>query len=363
MNVKKLLLNLRLTLITGLLYVSASFAAEPEQPVVIAIHGGAGTISKALMTPEQEKAYHAKLKQALRAGYRVLTRGGSSVEAVQASIIVMEDSPLFNAGKGAVYSSEGDNQLDASIMRGDTLNAGAVTGVRTVKNPITLAAKVMSQSKHVMLSGSGAEDFARLQGLEPVEPGYFYSERRWQQLQKIKAQEKEPPRPPKLGLLELQSDGTNPKSASANGQPRWPDDDKFGTVGAVALDRKGVLAAGTSTGGMSNKKFGRIGDSPIIGAGTYADNNACAVSATGHGEYFIRAAVAHDICARVLYKGISLQQAADEVIQQKLVKMTAEGGVVALSKQGDPVFSFNSTGMYRGYIDKTGKVYTAIFTD
>jgi len=363
MNVKKLLLNLQLALITGLLYVSASVAAEPEQPVAIAIHGGAGTISKALMTPEQEKAYHAKLKQALRAGYRVLTRGGSSVEAVQASIIVMEDSPLFNAGKGAVYSSEGDNQLDASIMRGDTLNAGAVTGVRRVKNPITLAAKVMSHSKHVMLSGSGAEDFARLQGLKPVEPGYFYSERRWQQLQKIKALEKESPRPPKLGLLELQSDDASLKSVSTNSQPQWPDDDKFGTVGAVALDSKGVLAAGTSTGGMTNKKFGRIGDSPIIGAGTYADNNACAVSATGHGEYFIRAAVAHDICARVLYKGIPLQQSADEVIQQKLVKMNAAGGVVALSKQGDPVFSFNSTGMYRGYIDKTGKVYTAIFSD
>ena len=238
--------------------------------------------------------------------------------------------------KGAVFTHSERNELDASIMRGDSLNAGAVAGVTTVKNPISLARSVMEQSAHVMLSGKGAEVFAKQQGIPLVDPEYFYTERRWQQLQAIK----------------------NPERSEYRA---WPDDRKFGTVGAVALDRNGNLAAGTSTGGMTNKRYGRIGDSPVIGAGTYADNKACAISATGHGEYFIRAAVAHDICARAQYQGVPLQQAADAVIQQKLKAMGGGGGIIGLNPAGEIVFSFNTSGMYRGAIDRHGKLTTAIY--
>lgn len=333
-----------LTVIFLLLNILTTHASE--QNIAIAIHGGAGTILKANMTPEREKQYHAKLQEALKAGYKILQSGGSSVDAIQATIVVMEDSPLFNAGKGAVYTHQKTNELDASIMEGKTLNAGAVAGVTQVKNPVKLAAAVMLKSKHVMLSGQGAETFAKQNGLTMVSPDYFYSKRRWDQILKI-----------------LDESPVKNKTTQITPPTLWPDDKKFGTVGAVALDKEGNLAAATSTGGMTNKQYGRIGDAPIIGAGTYADNNACAISATGHGEYFIRAAVAHDICARVLYKKITLQQAADEVIQKKLVKMGAGGGIVGMSPQGKPIFSFNSKGMYRGYIDSNGKLLTAIFKD
>ncbi|TQV75246.1 isoaspartyl peptidase/L-asparaginase [Aliikangiella marina] len=309
-----------------------------DSPIAIAIHGGAGTILKKNLTPEIEAQYHAKLEESLRAGYQILESGGSSIDAIQATIIVLENSPLFNAGKGAVFTHHKTNELDASIMEGKTLNAGAISGVTRVKNPILLAAKVMTESKHVMLSGEGAETFAKQQQLEFVAPEYFHTPRRLKQIDNLLTKEKN-------ARIEAP---TNPNF-------------KYGTVGAVALDKHGNLAAGTSTGGMTNKKFGRIGDSPIIGAGTYADNKACAISATGHGEYFIRAAVAHDICARVLYQGVSLQAAADAVIFDKLKNMGGDGGIVGMSPQGDPVFSFNTPGMYRGYIDKSGSVFTGIY--
>ncbi|WP_252176243.1 isoaspartyl peptidase/L-asparaginase [Endozoicomonas sp. 4G] len=335
-----------------------------NKPVAIAIHGGAGTILKANMTPELEKAYHAELEEALKAGHKVLKKGGSSVEAVQAAIVIMEDSPLFNAGKGAVFTHQKTNELDASIMEGKTLNAGAISNVSHIKNPIKLAALVMTESRHVMLSGEGAEQFAQSQSVEMVKPEYFYTDRRWQQLQKVL---KEDPDASKLSEDKddkyASTSHQQPSQVSTASDKVWPDDKKFGTVGAVALDQDGNLAAGTSTGGLTNKKFGRVGDSPIIGAGTYADNESCAISATGHGEYFIRAAVAHDVCARVKYKGIKLQAASDEVILDKLVKMEGQGGVVGMTPQGEAVFSFNSKGMYRGYVDAEGKIYTAIYEE
>ncbi len=341
-----------LGLVAVALSISGATAMADESNLRIAIHGGAGTILRENLTPELEQAYRAKLEEALRAGYTVLTSGGTAVEAVQEAIVTMEDSPLFNAGKGAVFTHHKTNEMDASIMEGATLNAGAAAGVSTVRNPIRLAAAVMTQSSHVMLSGKGAEQFAASVGLQIVDPAYFWTERRWQQLLEVQKND-----PQASVLSEHESD----RAAVVPGGTRWPDDNKFGTVGAVALDKHGNLAAGTSTGGMTNKKYGRIGDSPVIGAGTYADNSAGAISATGHGEFFIRAAVAHDICARTLYRGVSLQKAADEVIMDKLVKMGGEGGIVGLDPAGNVVFSFNSTGMYRGFIDSTGKAHTAIF--
>lgn len=338
--------------------MSSSKKQTDKSPVAIAIHGGAGTILKSNMTPELERAYHQKLKEALEAGYNVLDQGGSSVDAVQMAIVVMEDSPLFNAGKGAVFTHNKSNELDASIMEGKELNAGAISGVSHIKNPIKLAAEVMNNSKHVMLSGKGAEQFAEKQGFELVDGKYFHTERRWKQLQKVLKDD-----PDAFKLSEDKDDKHAELNTSDDDNQVWPDDKKFGTVGAVALDRMGNLAAGTSTGGMTNKKFGRVGDSPIIGAGTYADNNACAISATGHGEYFIRAAVAFDICARVLYQKLSLQEASDKVIKGRLVEMGGDGGIVGMSPDGQPVFSFNSKGMYRGYIDASGKVYTAIYQE
>ncbi len=321
-------MNKLLLLSLAILGVVQSCAASA---VGIAIHGGAGTIVREEMTPQIEAKYRHKLRQALAAGHGLLVKGGSSIDAVQAAIVVMEDSPLFNAGRGAVFAHDRTNQMDASIMRGDDLNAGAVAGVSGVRNPIGLARQVMENSVHVMLSGSGAEQFALQRGVKFEEPDYFRTERRWRQINKALDQ-----------------------SALAPAH-------KFGTVGAVALDRHGNLAAGTSTGGMTNKRFGRIGDSPIIGAGTYADNAACAISATGHGEFFIRAAVAHDICARKRYLGLSLQQAADQVIQEKLVNMQGSGGVVAMDPAGEVVFSFNTPGMYRGSMDDQGEIYVGIF--
>lgn len=313
------------------------------------IHGGAGTILKSNMTAEVEAAYREKLKEALLAGYNILKNDGRSLDAVEAAIRILEDSPLFNAGKGAVLTSEGTAELDASIMDGKTLNAGAIAATKHVKNPISLARLVMEKSPHVMMVGDGAEAFAKQQGVELVPREYFITERRQKDLQKAKEAEKKEASPVKQ---------TDP----AKEQPA-PADKKHGTVGAVALDKSGNLAAGTSTGGMTNKKFGRVGDSPVIGAGTYANNRTCAVSATGHGEYFIRGVVAYDISALMEYQGKSLAEAANLVIMNKLGKLGGTGGVIAIDKDGHITMPFNTAGMYRGYVRADGKVTIEIFKD
>lgn len=315
-----------------------SMSAESSQPIAIVIHGGAGTISRDRMSAEVEQRYLEMLATALDAGYAVLKSGGSANRAVMSAITMLEDSPLFNAGYGAVLNNLGEVELDASIMVGSDLSAGAVAGIRHVKNPILLAEEVRVVSPHVMLVGSGAEEFASAQGFEFVDNDYFKTERRQRQLERLKG---------KLSLSEDSSD-------------RYEGNKSLGTVGAVALDHTGVIAAGTSTGGMTNKRYGRVGDSPIIGAGTYADDR-CGVSATGHGEYFIRAAVAHDICARVRYQGVSIGEAADAVVNEKLVAMGADGGVIGVDGQGNVTMPFNSDGMYRASIDAAGKRSINIF--
>ena len=313
----------------------------------IVLHGGAGTILKENMTPEMEAQYRETLEKAIRVGYTILNNGGSSLDAVQNTINVLEDSPLFNAGKGAVFTHDGTNEHDASIMDGKTLKAGASARTTTVKNPINLARVVMEKSPHVMLSSSGAEAFAQEQGLDIVDPSYFYTERRFKSLQKIRNKEK----------VELDHDT----------KVSFYDEDikayKYGTVGCVALDKHGNLAAGTSTGGMTNKRWGRIGDSPIIGAGTYANNNTCAVSSTGWGEFFIRGVVAHDISALMDYKGLTLQEAAKEVIQNKLTKLGGTGGIIAIDKYGDIVMEFNTAGMYRASMDDKGELTVLIYSE
>ncbi len=322
---------------------------SPQNPRLgFMIHGGAGVITRGSMTSEREKEFRAKLTEALLAGYKVLQNGRSSLDAVEAAIRILEDSPLFNAGKGAVFTAEGKNELDASIMNGKTLAAGAVAGLDRVKNPITLARAVMERSPHVMMSGAGAQKFAAEQKIELVEEKYFWTQHRWDALQQILKEEKEKAADPakKLGLAEA-------------GMPA----NRFGTVGAVALDSNGDLAAGTSTGGMTNKKYGRIGDAPIIGAGTYADNNSCAVSATGWGEYFIRLGVARDISAMMEYRALTVQAAADRVIKQKLQKLGGDGGIIAIDKFGNMAVSFNSEGMYRAYINIDGKPVVEIYND
>jgi beta-aspartyl-peptidase (threonine type) len=348
-----------LSLVTVLMMVVAfslpgHSSAQGKGRFKLVVHGGAGTILKANMTPEREAAYRAALTQALQTGHGVLKNGGSSLDAIEATIKVLEDSPLFNAGKGAVFTSEGTNELDASIMDGATLKAGAVAGVKRIKNPISLARLVMEKSPHVMMVGEGAEIFARQNGVEWVDPKYFYTEERWKQLEDAKKKEKQQNDP-----------ATKPDSGKPDRKTGSliSDDKKFGTVGAVALDKNGNLAAGTSTGGMTNKKFGRVGDAPIIGAGTYANNRTCAVSATGHGEFFIRSVVAHDISALMEYRGMSLKEAADMVVMNKLVKLGGEGGIIAIDKDGNVAMPFNSAGMYRGYIDADGKVVVEIYKE
>ena len=325
--------------------IAFSCATNPNQnrevsthsgPVTLVIHGGAGTITKGTLSAEKEKAYHAKLKEALDSGYSVLAGGGKSLEAVITVIKILEASPLFNAGVGAVFTHDGRNELDASIMDGSNLMAGSVAGVTTIKNPISAAYTVMTKSEHVMLVGKGAEEFAKEQGLDIVPSSYFFDSTRYKQLQKVKGE---------MSFTEI------------------PDDKKFGTVGCVALDQYGNLAAGTSTGGMTNKKYGRVGDSPIIGAGTYANNLTCAVSATGWGEYFIRLNVAHDIHALMEYAGLSVQEAADSVIMKKLPRLGGDGGIIALDRQGNFAMTFCTSGMYRGYITKKGGGQTFIYKD
>lgn len=305
----------------------------------IVIHGGAGTILKKNMTEDKEVAYRKKLQEAIETGYEILKNGGSSLDAVENTIHILENSPLFNAGKGAVFTYDEKNDLDASIMDGGTLKAGAVAGVRTVKNPISAARKVMENSPHVMLSGAGADQFAKEQHLEIVDPTYFFTEKRFKSLQKVKAKEK-------LKASFYDEDIKN---------------SKYGTVGCVALDKNGNIAAGTSTGGMTNKRWNRIGDSPIIGAGTYANNKTCGVSSTGWGEYFIRLGVAQDISAMMEYKNISLKEAAKEVIQNKLTQLGGTGGIVALDKWGNIAMEFNTPGMYRASMNDKGELTVEIF--
>ncbi len=326
--------RITLLLILFISMITTSFSPSPTKPrFAIAIHGGAGTILKSSMTPEQDALYRTKLAEAVEVGYAILEKGGTSLDAVEAVVQRLEDDSLFNAGKGSVFNSEGKVELDASIMDGNTLKAGAVAALHHVKNPIRLARTVMEKSEHVFFIGDGAEQFAKAHGLELVDDSYFFTEARWQSLQKAKAKE---------SLTEKE---------------------KHGTVGAVALDQHGNLAAATSTGGMTNKKFGRIGDSPIIGAGTYADNETCAISATGHGEYFIRAVVAHDIASLMRYKGLSLQAAAEAVIMKKLTKLGGTGGIIAIDRNANIAMPFNTEGMYRAYKVQGGNTFVAIYKD
>lgn len=313
----------------------------------IVIHGGAGTILKQDMTDSLEAAFKAKLEEAIKVGHAILKSGGSSIEAVTKTINVLEDSPLFNAGKGAVFTHDETNELDASIMDGQTLNAGAIAGVTQIKNPIDLAKEVMLHSEHVMLGGKGAENFAQSRGIELVDPSYFYTEKRFRSLQQAK---------------EIEEAKIDHSQSTSFADP-FIKNQKFGTVGCVALDKNGNLAAGTSTGGMTNKRWNRIGDAPIIGAGTYANNATCAVSSTGWGEFFIRAVVAHDISALMEYKGLSLQEAAKEVIQKKVPAMGGDGGIVAIDRQGNVSMEFNTEGMYRAHMNADGELYIGIYKE
>lgn len=317
-----------------------NLAMAAEKPVAIVIHGGAGTILKENFTPELEKAYQDKLAEAARAGYAVLKKGDAGEKAVIAAIQILETSPLFNAGIGAVYTWEGEHELDASLMHGGTLNAGAVAGVKTIRSPIAAASAVMHQSPHVMLSGEGAETFARELGLEQVDNRVFDTERRFESLQKAKQRM---------------------ESAGLYGDQQGSE--RFGTVGAVVLDSEGNLVAGTSTGGMTAKRYGRIGDAPVIGAGTWADNASCAVSATGHGEYFIRYHVAADICSRMKYQNMSLKAASDTVIFDVLKPVGGDGGIIAIDRAGNIATPFNSAGMYRAKIDADGTLSVGIYED
>lgn len=332
-------------LLTALLMISCAQTATQNAEFGIVIHGGAGSIKKGAVTPEREKEYEAKLTEALQAGHKILAEGGRSLDAVEAAINILEDSPLFNAGKGAVFTSNGLNELDASIMDGSDLNAGAVARLTHIKNPITLARAVMEKSKHVMMVGDGAERFGIENGFELVETSYFYTDKSWNSLQRALEKER----------------GEESKDQSMLND--FDPDHKYGTVGAAALDKHGNLAAGTSTGGMTNKKYGRAGDVPVIGAGTYAKNATCAVSCTGHGEYFIRLAVAKDISDLVEYKEMPLRDAANKVIFEKVENLGGTGGVIAIDKFGNIAMPFNTSGMFRGYMLDDGKPEVKMYKD
>ena len=310
----------------------------------IVIHGGAGGIKREYFTEEQQKAYNDKLQEALNAGYNILEKGGNSLNAIQASINIMEDSPLFNAGKGAVYNSQGNQEMDASIMDGKTLNSGAVAGVNHIKNPILAARIVMDSSKHVMLSGKGAELMVKKYGIEMVNSSYFFTQKRLNQLKKLQGKEK----------TELDHTAFLFKNELI-------DDHKYGTVGAVALDKNGNIAAGTSTGGMTNKKYGRIGDSPIIGAGTYANNLTCGISSTGTGEYFIRTVAAHEVSNLIQYKKLDPKEALHEVLFNQIGKLGGEGGMILLDKNANVYWDFNSSGMFRAFKKSNGETKIEMF--
>lgn len=310
----------------------------------LVIHGGAGTILKEDMTPELEKAYLQGVEDALQAGYAVLQKGGTAINAVKAAVVAMEDNILFNAGRGSVFTKKGLQEMDAAVMEGNTLKAGAVAGVRNVRNPIELATEVMLNSNHVFLSGKGAHDFAIKQGIKLEPDEYFFSKYRYDQWKSIRDSDS------------YSLDHTNKLDELLTGTEK-----KFGTVGAVALDEAGNLAAATSTGGMTNKKYGRIGDTPVIGSGTYANNQTCAVSCTGHGEMFIRAVAAYDVSCLMEYKGLSLQEAMEVVVNDKLMQLQGEGGMIGVDAKGNAALVFNSAGMYRGVKNNKGLHQVAIY--
>jgi beta-aspartyl-peptidase (threonine type) len=340
MNLKKLALILLLSA------AGSAFAQDKNSRYIMVMHGGAGTILKKNMTAEKEGAYRAAMTKALQTGYDAIKSGKSSLDAVELAIHVLEDSPLFNAGKGAVFTHEGKNEMDAAIMDGKTLKAGAIAGVKVIRNPISAARAVMEKSEHVMMAGKGAEDFAKQAGLAIVDPSYFYTEDRWKGLQQALRQDSM--------KSVLDHDKKTMKMGTIN------PDFKFGTVGAVALDKQGNLAAGTSTGGMTNKRFGRIGDAPIIGAGTYANNATAGISGTGWGEFYIRTVLAHDLSAMMEYQKLSVLEASKKVIE-KMGKLGGDGGLIAMDKEGHVAMEFNTAGMYRGTVTADGKIIVEIY--
>ena len=333
---------------------SAPTTTQPHKWAVV-LHGGAGVIERSSMSPEAERQYRAGLNEAITAAGAVLDKGGSALDAVQAAIEILEDNPLFNAGRGSVFAADGTNQMDAAIMDGATMKAGAVADVQHTRHPIALARAVMDKSQNVMMIGAGADAFSVHIGLQQEPSSFFFTERRWQNLiQELKKENLPiPPRPA----------GAPPEPTGQAAFFESPDNHKYGTVGVVALDQQGNIAAGTSTGGLTAKRWDRVGDSPIIGAGTYASNQSCAVSATGTGEYFIRLTVARTICALVQYKGMNLQQAADEVIQHQLSAIHGDGGIIAITPDGQQAWSFNTPGMFRAKFQQGGKVQIAIYRD
>lgn len=342
------------TLILILLVASINKALAQQPPVsdkfVLVIHGGAGTILKQNMRPDMEKAYNDALAFALQTGYDILKKGGTALDAVEAAVKTMEDNPLFNAGKGAVFTNEGKNELDAAIMDGKSQAAGSVAGVTTIKNPISAARAVMEKSPHVMMAGRGAEQFAKQAGLEIVDPSYFYTEDRWRGLQRLKARD---------SIAEAEKK----KKTSLIDEKMPVADEKFGTVGAVALDRYGNLAAATSTGGMTNKKYGRIGDAPIIGAGTYANNSTAAISCTGWGEFYIRLVLAKSVSDMMEFGKSSLQVAADEMVMKRLPALGGDGGLIAVDKDGNIAMPFCTSGMYRGFVKHDGVKVIQIYKE
>jgi beta-aspartyl-peptidase (threonine type) len=344
-------------------YAGITQLQSPQNPRLgFIIHGGAGVIKKGTLTPAQEAEYTKKLEEAVLAGYKALQDGKSGLDAVEIAIRILEDSPLFNAGKGAVFTADGKNELDASIMDGKTLNAGAVAGLHRVKNPISLARAVMEKSEHVMMIGDGAEKFAEEKGIELVDPKYFWTQPRWDALQRIIKEEKEKAEKAKKPVSRNSTDLSKDELYASMTETQKLAENKFGTVGAVALDKDGNIAAGTSTGGMTYKKYGRVGDVPIIGAGTYANNNTCGVSATGWGEYFIRVGVAKDISTQIEYRALTVQMAADTVMK-KVKALGGDGGVIVLDRYGNMGISFNSEGMYRAYIGPDGKPVVKIYSE
>lgn len=353
------MINARVAL-TGIIAYSA-LAAAAQQPSprhwAIQVHGGAGVIERKNLGPEGDKRYREGLRRAIEAGAAVLDKGGSSVDAVEAALNILEDDPFFNAGKGAVFTRDGKNEMDASIMDGSNLMAGAVASVTHTRNPISAARAVMEKSPHVLIVGPGADAFAASVGLKQEDPSYFFTESRWQSLIKQLTKDGKP--------IPARPAGVPPAGAidPVAQIDESPDSQLHGTTGVVALDRNGNIAAGTSTGGMQGKMPGRVGDSPIIGAGTYANNKSCAVSATGSGEYFIRLGVAREICNLVFFKGMKLQQAADEVIHKELEGLHGDGGIIALTPDGQLVWSFNTPGMFRARLVEGGKPQIGVYND
>lgn len=327
----------------------SSMAQNIKSKYIMVIHGGAGTILRENMSPEKEILYKETLTKALQKGYDLLKSGKSGLDAVEATIHILEDSPLFNAGKGSVFTHDGRNELDASIMNGKTLSAGAVAGVTSIKNPISAARAVMEKSEHVMMIGNGAEVFAKEVGLELVDPKYFWTQERWDGLQHALKEDTN------RAVLDHGSKGSSKLGVENR-------DDKFGTVGAVALDLEGNLVAGTSTGGMTNKKYGRIGDAPIIGAGTYANNKTVGVSCTGWGEFYIRNVAAYDVSALMEYKGFTVEEAS-QAVMNKIDKMGGDGGLIALDKSGNVAMPFNTAGMYRGTVTEEGRIEVEIYRE